>query len=238
MPPRDADSDTGPGPGPAERPPLWPELEPRLLAEGSRAQVQPVADDSPTAALTGLSSWSTLGALARETGGILLADGWIRLFGGRAAGEGPRMPSLDEVNAPGQDWFVVGCDVLGGVFALDGGAFGEGDVMLHYFGPDVLDWTPLGIGLTAFVDAMLDGIDAELYEELRWEGWEAETMLLGLDEGISVVPMLCTRESKPLERASRRTVPMEELVRFHVDVAAQIDGEAPRPTPDLSRKER
>lgn len=211
---------------------LWPELSAQLDAPGSRAAVIPVSKNSPTFAVTGLSERSPLGALTKHTGGVLLADGWIRLFGGVGApATGPRLPSLDEANERGAGLYIVGADVLGGLYAIDGGAFERADGQLHYWAPDTLDWTDLEAGLHTFISAMLDGHDAEFYEGLRWDGWEAEVATLALDEGIHVYPLLCTRESKPLEKASRRAVPMAELVAFNVDLATQIDGHAPHPAP-------
>lgn len=217
-----------------ERPALWPELEARLGEDGSRATILPIARDSPTFARLGLARWSSLGAVAGSTGGLLLADGWIRVFGGVGESMGARPPALDEVNAAGSEHFIVGCDVLGGIFALDGGAFGAGDAMLHYFQPDTLDWLGLEIGFSGFLEAMCSGADREFYEEVRWPGWEAEVIMLGLDEGIAVYPFLFTRESKPVANASRRPVPMAELVNMHVELATQLDGHPPAPRPSLA----
>ncbi|MBN6777595.1 DUF2625 family protein [Pseudoclavibacter alba] len=212
--------------------PAWPELERQMTASHARAAIIPVRETSQTFEVTGLSERSALGALAKHTGGVLLADGWIRLFGGVGAPTtGPGLPSLDEANERGAGLYIVGIDVLGGVYAIDGGAFERADGQLHYWAPDTLDWTDLEAGLHTFISAMLDGHDHEFYEGLRWTGWEAETATLALDEGIHVYPLLCTRESKPLEKASRRAVPMAELVAFNVDLATQIDGQAPRSCP-------
>lgn len=222
----------------AERPDYWPELEARLLEPGTRAAIVPIAAGSPSFANLGLARWSSLGAVTGNTGGLLLADGWIRVFGGVGETMGARMPALDEVNEAGAEHFVVAADVLGGLFALDGGAFGAADGRVYYFAPDTLDWTGLDIGFSAFLDAMTSGVDHEFYEDLRWPGWEAELLTLGLDEGISVAPLLCTRESKPLANASRRAIPLAELIDFHADIAEQIDGHAPAPRPSLATQER
>jgi hypothetical protein len=65
---------------------------------------------------------STLGALALHTGGVVIDHGWLRLLGG---GHG-RLPSLATANGvtDGQQppVLLIGFDVLGGRFAIDGGA--------------------------------------------------------------------------------------------------------------------
>ncbi|WP_268762395.1 DUF2625 family protein [Kitasatospora griseola] len=65
---------------------------------------------------------STLGALTLHTGGLLLDDGWLRVFGGGPAGLGRvnRFPAtFDPGRHPGTG-LVLAHDVLGGVFALNG----------------------------------------------------------------------------------------------------------------------
>lgn len=65
---------------------------------------------------------STLGALAFETGGLLIDGGWVRLLG---SGH-PRLPrSLAAWNAGrSHGYYLVGDDAAGGFFALNGGALG------------------------------------------------------------------------------------------------------------------
>jgi len=69
---------------------------------------------------------SLLGTLAYETGGVSVADGLVRLLGSGAARSLLRTAetagcSLARGNS---DVIVVGDDVLGGLFALNGGRFG------------------------------------------------------------------------------------------------------------------
>jgi len=52
---------------------------------------------------------------------------------------------------------VVGHDVIGGLFAIDGGALGVAPGQVCYFGPDTLTWDGLGGGYSAFLLAALGG---------------------------------------------------------------------------------
>ncbi len=114
-----------------------------------------------------------MGAIALETGGILIDHGWLRFLG---SGHERMRGSLLTWNANGgmieshllKNAFIVAHDVVGGFFALNGGAFpGK----------------------------------------------------LGGDRGISIFPFLFTEKGIPVSERSRRSVPLDELWRLHLDLA-------------------
>lgn len=165
---------------------------------------------------------SPLGALALNTGGLLADHGWFRIFGGGAAG----IPDLASANAlPSSKlppFLNIAQDVLGGQFAVDGGGLGLTPGAVCYFGPDTLDWHDLGIGHGQFVFAAIAGELGEVFADLRWPGWEHEVSGLASSQGISVYPPPFSEEGKDISRAHRQPVPIEELVGFYVDAAAQM----------------
>jgi hypothetical protein len=89
---------------------------------------------------------------------------------------------------------VVAYDVLGGVFAINHNDLPAQRGEVCYWGPDTLEWTPLGAGHTAFMEWVLSTGVAEFYRDLRWPGWETDVSGLSIDEGISVYPFLFTAE--------------------------------------------
>jgi hypothetical protein len=103
------------------------------------------------------------GAVAFETSGLLVDDGWVRLLGGGSS----RMSGLAEWNGldgrsrvpETQGMCLVAHDAIGGFYALDGGALGEGKGGAYYFAPDSLDWENLNP-----CDA---GTDAEVHSRRR-----------------------------------------------------------------------
>lgn len=129
------------------------------------------------------------------------------------------------MNADARGLRVVGFDILGGVFALDGGALGTGDGAVRHFSVDALLWENLGLNHSTFVSAMLRGATTDFYGSLRWPRWEAEVRSLRPREGISAYPFPFTAEGKDVAAASRRAVPFVELIRLHDDLARQIDGQ-------------
>lgn len=212
--------------------PAWPEIE-ALLARGVvEARVLPVAEAQGRDVLYRLqvTARSPLGALALHTGGIVVDHGWLRLLGGGA----PGLPSLADANGMGDPGggsapsvLVVGYDVLGGVFAIDGGGLGVAPGQVCWWGPDTLAWLGLEIGHSQLVVGALNGGLADFYASLRWPGWEDEVSALALDQGLSLVPPPFTAEGKDLAQVSRRPVPHAELLARYPDLARCLDGDPP-----------
>ncbi|MUL41374.1 DUF2625 family protein [Streptomonospora sp. PA3] len=210
----------------------WPALEDAI--ERSPVQVRVLPADRPRRGHSCLLQLqvtvrSALGAIAANSGGLLVDGGWLRIFGG-AGTEDSGLPSLARVNGfPAEaraDWrpeggLVVAHDVLGGVFAVNEvdaaeagrpGAPGE----ISYFAPDTLDWEPLGIGHGAWVSWTLSGGLESFYRGLRWPGWREEIAGLRPSHGVSVWPFLWSAEGRgDIAATSRRSVPMAELIGLH-----------------------
>ena len=166
---------------------------------------------------------SVLGAVAYETGGILVDHGWLRLLGGGHAA----LPSLyealgldDATAAP--NYVVLGWDVVGGVFALDGGALRGVKGHVCYYAPDALQWEDLEFGHADFVQWALTGGLSTFAGDLRWEGWEKETSLVPLDEVYLSDPPLWTLEGQEIDEADRRHVRVDELLARHGEAAAAM----------------
>lgn len=164
------------------------------------------------------------------------------MFGG-AAGPSPagpaslaqvnRFPSVFDPSWRPTDGLIVGHDVLGGVFALNGhdaaeaGRPGAPGQML-YFAPDSMEWEVLEMGYGTWLTWLLSGRLEQFYEGLRWPGWQAETALLTADQGISVFPFLWSEEAHAdLAATSRKAVPMAELLGLRRDFCAQMEIPAP-----------
>ena len=157
---------------------------------------------------------STMGAVALHTGGIVVDHGWIRLYGGGSE----HLPSIAEANGlggeisapPGE--LIVGHDVLGGLFAIDGGALGVAPGEVCYFGPDTLTWDGLGGGYSAFLYAALGGGLDVVFEGLRWPGWQDDVASLALTQGIFLYPPPCTVEGSDVSKATKSVVNIQELL--------------------------
>lgn len=226
--------------------PAWPIIQDLVAESGVPARILPVDAGEGRRSLLQMQVTvrSVLGALALHCGGLILDDGWLRVYGGGSDGgesggeaEGAGMPSLAQVNgfpeAFDPTWqpsaaLVVGHDALGGVFALnshDPAAAGRPGVpgQMTYFAPDSLEWEAMEMGHSAWVEWLLSGRLDQFYEGLRWPGWRAEAAALMPAQGITVFPPLWSAEGRGnLAGTSRRAVPMGELLGLAADFLRQM----------------
>jgi hypothetical protein len=142
--------------------------------------LEPLRGEATLAALQ-VSAGSTLGSVARETGGILVDESWFRLLGGGSE----RLPSLADWAGLGADALVepvdrglcVGWDAVGGFFVL---LAQTGRV--HSFLPDTLEWQDTGLGYSQFLHWTLYGDLESFYGELRGR----DRPDLAADEALSI----------------------------------------------------
>jgi hypothetical protein len=173
-------------------------------------------------ALVGLqvTSRSPMGALALETGGVLIDHGWIRILGGGSARlprpihEWNRMVDGASQRLPGA--ILVGDDVLGGFFAINGGGLAGAPGHVFYFAPDSLVWEDIAPSYSQWLVNMFSADLNVFYKSLRWPGWPREVERLGGDQGISVYPFLFAA-GEEIAKRSRRPVPLRELWTLHVE---------------------
>lgn len=218
--------------------PAWPELQELIAASAVPVRVLPADPEEGRRCLLQMqvTARSTLGALALNCGGLVLDDGWVRVYGGGSAAAGG-LPSLGRVNRFPEEFdpawhpasgLVVGHDVLGGVFALNGhdpaGAGRPGDPgQMTYFAPDTLEWETLDMGHSTWVWWLLSGRLETFYDGLRWPGWREEAAEPGLAQGITVYPFLWSKEAHDdLAATSRRPVAMREVLGVAADFARQM----------------
>lgn len=211
--------------------PAWPILQEALAGAAVRVEVLGVTPEQGRAVLHRLqvTTRSVLGALARHCGGVVVDGGWLRILGGGHSGGGGVLDDLATANGipepPGTSsspgLLVVAHDVLGGRFAVDGGALGLGPGEVCYWAPDSLGWESLEIGHGAFVQWALGGGTTKFYDDLRWTGWEADVAGVRLDQGLAAYPPPWSVEGHGPD-VSRRAVPYGELVAYLDETARQL----------------
>ncbi|MEU5881046.1 DUF2625 family protein [Spirillospora sp. NPDC047279] len=204
-------------------PTAWDEIQAAVRAAPYPAEA--LAPDTDRAArclaALGITTRSWLGAVVSHTGGISVDHGWVRVLG--SGGHG--LPDIVEEADPERRGLIVAYDVLGGQFAWIPARPGAPPT-IHYFGPDDLEWFDLEQGYAGWLHAVLAGSLIQFYDTLRWDGWETEVAGTALDHGIHTYPPPWSVEGKDLAKASRKAVPMKQLVAFHHDTARQL-GSAP-----------
>ncbi|MGI4872735.1 MAG: DUF2625 domain-containing protein [Janthinobacterium lividum] len=204
--------------------PGWDLVKTWIQEATNKVQVLPKTPARADSALLAaqVTTRSPMGAVIYETGGILVDGGWLRILG---AGS----PALDRTlmgwNAGKQAGFLlVADDVLGGFYAVNGGAFGPESVgKIFYFAPEDLRWQATDKTYSEFLVFCFSGDLAEFYHDLRWQGWEQEASALTGNEGFAFYPFLFTEEGKNIAKSQRKVVPIAELWEFGQNMQHQLD---------------
>lgn len=93
---------------------------------------------------------STMGAVAHDTGGLLIDHGWLRVLGSGHPKLARNIVDWNEERSSG--FLLVADDVVGGFFALNGGGLGEDAGAMYYWAPETLRWESLEIGYSDFLE--------------------------------------------------------------------------------------
>lgn len=206
--------------------PAWSELATAASASG-RVTILPRDEAAARACLERLqvTTRSTLGALAHETGGLLIDDGWLRVLG---CGHPQLRRALgtwnEQLGIPVSDYLLIADDVVGGAFAINGGGLGTPIGNVFYFAPDALSWEDTELGHGAFLRWTFEGDIEAFYEGMRWPGWRDEIASVSGDQILSLVPPPWTAEGKDVATVSRRGVPALEIWHLQQELAASPRG--------------
>jgi Protein of unknown function DUF2625 len=162
---------------------------------------------------------STLGALAYDTGGLLVDRGWLRFLGSGHSRLGRTLSGWNRERGDG--FLLVADDVVGGFFAINAGALGDDMGNVYYWSPDQLEWEPLRIGLTDFLHWSLTSRLAQFYRDLRWETWTTDLAQLSGDHCFSFYPPLWTEEGSTAS-SDRRPIPTTEAFDSKREILRQF----------------
>jgi hypothetical protein len=208
--------------------PAWPLVERAVAESRGRARILPTTRERGEQALQAVQcdTRSFLGAVAYESGGLLVDHGWLRVLGAGGPEMGIGLASvngLDDLHGLGRDavGLVVAIDVLGGLFAINAGRLPGARDHVCYLAPDTLDWLDMGCRYSGFIEWATAGKVDEFYSSLRWPGWQREVAALPLDRGLHVVPPLFA-EREPQAAVERRAVALDELWQFTVSMSRQL----------------
>jgi hypothetical protein len=168
---------------------------------------------------TQVTTRSTMGAIAYETGGILIDGGWLRVLGSGHPKLLRTLPGWNHGRSSG--FYLVADDAIGGFFAINGGAFGDDVKNMYYWAPDALNWEPMRIGFSDFFVWALSERLAQFYETLRWPSWREDIANLSGDSCFSFYPFLWTKEGS-LTTSHRAQVAVREAFDSKVDLVRQL----------------
>ncbi|ROM34105.1 hypothetical protein BK648_25520 [Pseudomonas poae] len=203
------------------RDPALPLIEKMLGAASLSYQLLPPSTDRARV-LSGLqiTTRSALGAIAYETGGLLIDHGWLRLIG---SGHPQLSRNLVDWNTGrGDGYLLVADDAAGGFFSINGGGLGVDVGAMYYWAPDTLRWEQLDIGYTDFIGWALSDRLATFYDGLRWDGWRHDLQGMRADQCFSFFPFLWTSEGS-IDKSSRTLIDVSEQFEINVELASKLD---------------
>jgi len=187
----------------------------------------PSAEREQVLLQTQVTTRSTMGAIAYETGGVMVDGGWLRFLGSGHPGLTRTLPAWNQGRSSG--FYLIADDAVGGFFAINDGAFGEDARNMYYWAPDSLDWEPMKIGFTDFFIWALSDRLAKFYESLRWASWREDTATLSGDSCFGFYPFLWTREGS-VSVSHRAPVPAREAYDMKFDLLRQLSQGNPEPS--------
>lgn len=175
----------------------------------------PVAPGHGEIALEALqiSARSPLGAVALETGGILIDHGWLRVLGAGSPKLARTIAGWNGLPCDAGDAYLPGAmfvadDVLGGMYAVDVGALGGPRGNVCYFAPGAMRWRDTGHGYGDWLRRAITETDELMIE--RWDSWEADVRSLPGTHAYQLDPPPWDK-GPPYAERDRRPVTMREL---------------------------
>lgn len=176
---------------------------------------------------TQVTTRSPMGSIVYETGGILIDNGWIRILG---SGNVKLNRSLPDWNlgksfkefGQASSFLLIADDAIGGFFLLNGGGLGKDLGKIYYFAPDSLEFEPLNITYTEFLNFCFNNNLEEFYKGYRWKTWKEDIAKLSCDRVFSFVPYLWTKEGKDIEKTSKKDIAIEEQYSLNLDFRKQL----------------
>jgi hypothetical protein len=209
--------------------PGWTLVQEWISKATNKVEVLPVDTVKAKDALfkTQVTTRSPMGAIVYSSGGLLVDGGWIRILGSghdrlnRTLPDWNKGKSFKEFGeAPA--YLLVADDAAGGFFAVNGGGLGSDAGKVYYLSPDNLEWEPLELSYTEFLNFCFNGDLHDFYKELRWADWKADVTKLDGNKAYNFFPYLWTMEGKDINKVSRKPVSVEEQFSFTLDMRKQL----------------
>lgn len=207
----------------------WPGI--KELAKSSKNKVEILTANEQEAGdalyKTQVSTRSTLGAIIYMSGGILIDDGWIRILGAgnkklkRTLPDWNKGKTFDEFGEQ-SPFLLIADDAIGGFFMLNGGGLGNDLGGIYYFAPDSLEFEPLDLNYTQFINFCFNGNLEEFYKNYRWKSWKEDVSKLDCDKVFNFFPYLWSKEGKDIENSLKVEVPTEEQYSLNMDFRKQL----------------
>ncbi|MNK63050.1 hypothetical protein D3C87_822510 [compost metagenome] len=211
--------------------PAWPLVKKWIDSAKNKVEILSVDSTKAKEVLynTQISTYSTLGSVIYNTGGIMVDNGWIRILGSgserlnRSVSEWNKGKTIKEYgdNMP---YLLVADDAVGGFFAINYGGLGPDIKNVYYLEPNSLSWQPLGAGYGEFLVFCFDSDLSKFYKGLRWSSWNQFIANLDGTKTYSFRPYLW-EEGTDIEKCTRKLVGIEEMYRFNIMKSKELNAD-------------
>ena len=207
----------------------WPFVTEWIKSAKNKVEILSVDKQKAKDALykTQVTTRSPMGSIVFETGGILVDNGWIRILGSGSEKLKRNLPEWNlgkgfaEFGQP-SSFLLLADDAIGGFFLLNGGGLGKDLGKIYYLAPDNLEFEPLNLTYTDFLNFCFNNDLDEFYKGYRWKTWKDDVAKLDCDRVFNFVPYLWTKEGKNIEKISKKDVPIEEQYNLNLDFRKQL----------------
>ena len=181
-------------------------------AEVNYELLPPSDDNRTTLYKVQASTSSILGALAYETGGLIIDNNWLKILG---SGHKKLPRTLTDLNLRDYGYILFADDAVGGFYAINQGGLGKDIGNVYFLAPDFTEWDPLEIELDVFLQIVLSKDIEEFYEGLRWKSWQEDIPELKANECFGFFPFLWT-EQGDIESSKRKPLLVKEAFNLKV----------------------
>ena len=176
---------------------------------------------------TQVTTRSPMGAIIYSTGGLLIDDGWIRILGSGHTKLNRTLPEWNKGKSFKEfgelpTFLLVADDAAGGFYAVNGGGLGKDAGKVYFLSPDNLEWEPLDLTYTDFLNFCFNGDLADYYKTIRWKDWKIEVAKLDGNSTYNFFSFLWTKEGKDINKVSRKAIPVEEQFSLSLDMQKQL----------------
>lgn len=209
--------------------PGWAVLKEWIDLATNKVEILPVDKTRGEEVLlyTQVTTKSLMGALAYETGGLLIDGGWIRIFGSgcermqRSIVSWNKGKTFDEYGEI-PPYLLIADDAIGGYYAINGGFLGKDLGQIYYNLADSLTWEPMDMGYSQFLLFCFETNMDEFYEGMRWKSWREDVSQLHPDYAYSIFPYLWKKEGEDIEKSYRKVIPANELYEVTMSIKSAM----------------
>jgi len=209
--------------------PAWTLVQDWIKSAKNKVEILPADPVAAKDALykTQVTTGSPMGAVVFMTGGLLIDDGWIRILGSGNTKFNRTLPDWNKGKSFKEfgetpTFLIIADDAIGGFYILNGGGLGKDVGKIYYFSPDNLEYEPLDITYSEFLQFCLYNDLSKFYDGNRWKEWREDVSKIKGDEVFNFYPFLWTTEGSDINKNSRKVITIDEQYALNMDLRKQL----------------